>query len=62
MPGLFFGFGLSFLARSLPSPQPPLRAPALALAQGRSTGSEPVVRKLPASPRARERGSHCLRS
>ncbi len=40
----------------LPSPQPPLRAPALALAQGRSMGSEPVVRKLPLSPRLRERG------
>ena len=35
---------------AFPSPQPPLRAPALALAQGRSMGSEPVVRKLPLSP------------
>jgi len=42
-------------AFAMPSPQPPLRAPALALAQGRSWGSEPVVRKLPLSPRG-ERG------
>ncbi len=41
--------------RTLPSPQPPLRAPALALAQGRSNGCEPLVRKQPLS-RMRERG------
>jgi len=35
---------------------PPLRAPALALAQGRSNGCEPLVRKQPLS-RMRERGS-----
>src|SRR5690606_6389733 len=37
----------------------PLRAPALALAQGRSRDSEPVVRRLPPSPR-RERGFSSL--
>src|SRR5690606_21204586 len=34
-----------------PSPHPPLRPPALALAQGRSLACEPVVRKQAASPR-----------
>ncbi len=43
--------------RTAPSLQPPLRAPALALAQGRSNGCEPLVRKQPFSPRMRERGS-----
>src|SRR5690606_27653232 len=55
--GFFWGVKSTSHLTSLPSPQPPLRAPALALARGRSTGSEPMVRKLPLSPRMRDRGS-----
>ena len=49
------GRGLAGKIKSAPSSQPSLRAPALAVAQGRSMGSEPVVRKLPLSPRKREK-------
>jgi hypothetical protein len=42
-------------ASSRAEPSPPLRAPALALAQGRSSACEPVARKQASSPRG-ERG------
>jgi len=50
------GRGFTSKIKSFPSSRPSLRAPALALAQGRSMGSEPMVRKLPLSLRKREKG------